>query len=82
MFTLSQITELLGWASIINIAFLLVVFFALTVMKNTITSIHSKMFGLSKSELRLIYFKYLATYKILTVVFFIAPYLALKFMGQ
>ena len=82
MFTLSQITELLGWASIINIAFLSVAFFALTVMKKTITSIHSKMFGLSKSQLHLIYFQYMANYKTLTVVFFIAPYLALKFMGQ
>jgi hypothetical protein len=82
MITLSQLTELLGWASIINIAFLFVVFFALTVMKTTVTAIHSKMFGISKSELQLIYFKYMANYKTLTFAFFVAPYLALKFMGH
>ena len=82
MITLSQLTELLGWASIINIAFLFVMFFALTVMKGTVTAIHSKMFGISKGELQLIYFKYLANYKILTVVFFVVPYLALKIMGH
>jgi hypothetical protein len=82
MMTLSQLTEFMGWASVINMGFLVVVSLALVSMKNAIASIHSKMFGIEENELVIIYFKYLASYKTLTLVFFIAPYLALKLMDQ
>lgn len=82
MITLSDITELLGWASIINICALMLATFSLTVMKRTIIAIHSKMFGLSENELLLIYVKYMANYKTLIFVFMLSPYLALKIMGH
>ena len=80
--TLSQLTELLGWASIINIGFLLAATFILVVMKGTIISIHSEILGLSEKELQTIYMKFLASYKTLTLVFIVASYLSLKIMGQ
>ena len=82
MMTISQLTELLGWASIINIGFLLAATFVVVVMKGTIISIHSKILGLGEKELQTIYLKFLANYKALTLVFIVAPYLSLKIMGQ
>jgi len=82
MITLSDITELLGWASIINICALILAAFFLTVMRGTIIAIHSKMFGLSDNDLLLIYVKYMANYKTLIFVFMLSPYLALKVMGH
>jgi len=40
------------------------------------------MFGIPEEELPMVYFKYLANYKIITFVLIVAPYLALKIMGE
>jgi hypothetical protein len=82
MMTLTQLTELLGWASVLNIGFLFFATILLVIMKPLITTLHSKIFGISKNDLSLIYFKYLANYKMLSFVFIVAPYLSLKIMGQ
>ena len=82
MITLSQLTELLGWASIINIAFLTLATISIILMREKISSIHSKMFGINKEDLSKIYFNYLANYKILSLVFCVAPYISLKIMGM
>lgn len=82
MITLSQLTELLGWASIINIAFLTLATLGIILMREKISSIHSKMFGIDKEDLSKIYFNYLANYKILSLVFCVAPYVSLKIMGM
>jgi hypothetical protein len=82
MITLSQLTELLGWASILNIGMLLFAGIILILMRSFVTGIHSKMFGIPENELSIIYFKYLANYKTLSFIFIIAPYIALKIMGQ
>ncbi len=82
MFTLSQLTELLGWVSVINIAYLLLATIIIAFMRGAISSIHSKMFRLDAKELDSKYFDFLSTYKIMTLVFIVAPYIALKIMGQ
>ena len=82
MITLTQLNELLGWAALLNISILVLATLLLSVMRTTIISIHSKMFNISENELSIIYFKYLANYKILTTVFILVPYIALKIMGQ
>jgi len=82
MITVSQLTELLGWASILNVGVLLFAGIILILMRSFTASIHSKMFGIPESELAIIYFKYLANYKSLSFVFIIAPYIALKIMGH
>lgn len=82
MITLTQLTELLGWASVLNIGILIFATLVFSIMKTTVSAIHSKMFNISENELSIIYFKYLANYKILTTVFILVPYIALKIMGQ
>jgi hypothetical protein len=82
MITISQLTELLGWASIINIAYLLLATLIFMFMRGTISSIHKKMFDINENELGSKYFDFLSIYKIVTLVFMVAPYIALKIMGQ
>lgn len=81
MMTLSELTELLGWAAIINIAYLCIASFTLVFMKGAVTSIQKKMFDLDEKELNSKYFDFLSVYKIITLVFMVAPYVALKIMG-
>ena len=82
MITLSQLTELLGWASVINITYLLFATITIAFMRGAISSIHSKIFRVDAKELDSKYFDFLSTYKIMTLVFIVAPYIALKIMGQ
>ena len=82
MITLSQLTELLGWASVINVGYLLLATLVLMFMRGTISSIHSKMLNIDEKELSSKYFDFLSNYKIVTLVFMVAPYIALKIMGQ
>tara|TARA_R110002049_G_scaffold23490_78_gene82935 strand:- start:3111 stop:3359 length:249 start_codon:yes stop_codon:yes gene_type:complete len=82
MITLADLTTLLGWASIINIGFFTFAALMLVFMRGTISSLHSKMFGIPENELALFYFRYLANFKTLLFVFSLAPYFALKLMGQ
>ena len=82
MMTLSQLTEFLGWASVINIAYLLLATIAIALMRGTISSIHSKIFSVEGKELDAMYFSFLSNYKIATLVFIVAPYISLKIMGQ
>lgn len=82
MITITQLTELLGWAAVINIAYLLLATVVLMFMRDTISSIHSKMLDIDKNTLSSKYFDFLSIYKIVTLVFIVAPYIALKIMGQ
>ena len=82
MMTTEALTELLGWASAINIAVLMFSTLMLIVMRGSITTkIHSKLFGLDEKDLGRAYFQYLAQYKIAIIVLNIAPYIALKMMA-
>lgn len=79
--TIGQLTELLGWASVLNIGYLILATILLVVFRPLMTSLHSKLFNIPENELPLIYFKFVANYKLLFVVLILAPYLSLKIMG-
>ena len=79
--TTEVLTELLGWASAINIVILVFSTLSLIAMRGAVSKIHSKLFGLDEKDLGRAYFQYLAQYKIAIIVLNIAPYVALKFMA-
>jgi hypothetical protein len=80
MMTTETLTEFFGWASVINIAVLLISSILVIVMRDPISKLHSKFFGLDQQDLGRAYFLYLAQYKIAMIVLSIAPYIALKIM--
>lgn len=79
--TTETLTELLGWASVINIALLLLTTITVIAMRGRISKIHSTLFGLDEKDLGRAYFQYIAQYKIAIIVLNIAPYIALKIMA-
>jgi len=81
MMTAEALTELLGWACVINIAILMFSTLMLIVMRGFVTKIHSKLFGLDEKDLGRAYFQYLGQYKIAIIVLNISPYIALKIMA-
>lgn len=80
--TLPQLTEFIGWMTVLNFGILIVVGLMLIVLKPVVLSVHNKIFGLSETNLTRAYFRYLANYKILIFVFNVVPYVALKIMGH
>jgi len=74
-------TSLFGWMTVINIIFLLFTTLAIIVMRERVVKIHADMFVVKESEITPIYFRYLANYKLLILVFNLAPYIALKFIA-
>lgn len=81
MFKMSTLTEFLGWSSVINICLLTMASLAVMLMRDSITKIHGKIFGLDNTDISRTYFQYIAKYKIAIVVFNPAPYVSLKIMG-
>jgi hypothetical protein len=81
MSTAAQITVFLGWTTVLHIALLCLSTLMFMLMKKTITRVHSKMFSIPESELPLVYFKFLANYKLLIWVFCLVPYISMKYMG-
>jgi len=81
MISLEQLTELLGWAALINIAYLCLATLCVTLLNGPMTKLHTKLFPISPALINEKYFDFLSYYKIVSLVFIISPYIALKIMG-
>jgi len=81
MSTAAQITEFLGWTTVLHIVLLCLSTLIFMLMRETVTRVHSKIFSIPESELPLVYFKFLAHYKLLFWVFCLVPYISMKCMG-
>ena len=76
------LAEFFGWCSVVNVAVLAVSAILLAILRNPISYLHAKMFGVSQTDLQSTYFQYLGNYKIAIFVLNIVPYLALKIMHK
>lgn len=74
---LEQLTEFFKWMTIINVG--LLVFSSITVMllKDMMSRMHTKMFGVNKEQVRITAYGYIGMFKVLVIVFNIVPYIAL-----
>ena len=79
--SVETVTTFFGWCTIINFGLLLISSIGIVAMRNTITRIHARMFGLDDATLSQLYFQYLGTFKIAAIVFSFVPYVALKLMA-
>ncbi len=78
--SIAELTTFLGWLSVINIGVLLFSTTMVVLFRDFAANIHAKMFSISKDDVPFGYFQYLAQYKTLTLIFNLAPYVALKVM--
>ena len=74
-------TAFFGWCSVINIALLLLATVFISAFNRFTKTIHTKIFHITMTELDIIYFSYLAYYKLAILIFNIVPYVALKLMA-
>ncbi len=81
MTSLTSLTEFFGWCTIINAALLILASLFISVARGWVMGIHTKMFGLSESDLPSAYVQYLGNYKIAILVLNLVPYVALKLMS-
>lgn len=78
--TIEQMTVFLGWCSAINLGLLILSTIMLVLMRDFVSQIHSRLFGVEADKLRYYYFQYLGQYKLLVLVFNVVPYIVLRVM--
>jgi hypothetical protein len=78
---LETLTGLFGWSTILGFGLLAFMTAAMTGLRSVMVGIHQKMFRLDEADLDRAYFRYLAQFKVLVIVFGLLPYLALKVVG-
>ena len=78
---LETVTTFFGWTTVINFVLLFVSSITVIAMRDRISRMHGKMFGLESADLSRAYFQYIAQYKIAIIVFSLTPYVALKLMA-
>jgi hypothetical protein len=79
---LSELKTLLGWCLIINYGILLIWFAFIMTARDWIFGIHARMFGVERDLVQAEHFKLFGQFKLLIMVFNIAPWLALLIMGH
>jgi hypothetical protein len=81
MASVELLTEIFGWCSLINMGILTFASLVVTLGRDSVASIHARMFELSDEDLSRAYIQYLAQYKIAIFIFNLTPYLALKLVA-
>ena len=75
---LELLTKLLGWIFVINLGILFFWFFIFMFAKNWIYNFHGKWFSIPVEKMDIIHYSLMGAFKLLTLGFFLAPYLALR----
>lgn len=78
--TLDTLTAFFGWCTLINYGLLIVSTIALLLFQKPIKRLHQVFFEMSDADLTRAYFRYLAQFKIIVIVFNLVPYLVLRFL--
>ncbi len=81
MNTIPVLTSFLGWCLVLNIGLLMFSTIMIMLCKTRIAKLHAKLLNMSEDALSIEYFRYLANYKVLVIVFNLAPWVALKLMS-
>lgn len=79
--SVAQLTEFLGWCTLINVVLLTLTAISVIALKGKISKIHAAMFNVDAATLPAAYFAYLATFKIAVLMLNVVPYIALKLMA-
>ena len=74
---MAVLQEFLFWCMILNIGIYFFSAIMMIVLRDFISNIHMKIFGLDAATVHKTFYNYLALYKLLIVVFNFVPWLAL-----
>ncbi|NJL23629.1 MAG: hypothetical protein HC895_27090, partial [Leptolyngbyaceae cyanobacterium SM1_3_5] len=78
--TVEFLRTLLGWSVLINWGILLFWFVAFYFLRNSMHKLHGKLFKISRKQLGAIHYLAMALYKLAIILFFLVPYLVLRFL--
>ena len=79
--TIEQLTDFFMWASIINIALMVFSTIVIIMVRPMYHRGHAKLFGVEPETINSTMYCYLAGYKMLTLVFFVVPWIALAIIS-
>ena len=79
--TFELIRATFGWCAVINIGLISSWGFMFLLIPDFVFKIHTKIFAIEKSEFIKIHYIGIAFYKVLTFVFCLVPYLAMRIVG-
>lgn len=78
---LGELKTLLGWCIVINYGVLLIWFAVVMVAGNWLYGVHARLFRIDSDDVPMQHFKLFGQFKLLVMVFNIAPWLALLILG-
>lgn len=79
---IETLREFLGWCTVVNFGLLIISSALLMALRDWVSKIHSKMFGIDEAWVRQAYFSYLANFKIAVIVLNFVPWIALNLVGS
>jgi hypothetical protein len=77
--TLETLTAVFGWMTVLNFGLLAISSLCLLAMRETIIKIHTRIMGMEEDDLNRAYLAWMSNHKLLTLVFCLVPYIALRF---
>jgi hypothetical protein len=78
MITIEILTQFFGWCAVINMSLLVITTVSIMIFEEPISKIHNKLFAINEEKLQLLYFQFIAYYKLAIIIFNLVPYFALK----
>jgi len=75
--TIEQLTEFFKWMTIINLGLFLLSFLVTSILRNTITNLHAKIFAVEAGRVSEILYILFGFYKVMIIVFCFVPFVAL-----
>ncbi|WP_170604366.1 DUF6868 family protein [Ruegeria arenilitoris] len=72
------LSAVFGWMAVLNVAVLMFTTLMMLLLQDQIADIHGRIFQMERPHVKRAYFRYLANYKVLTLIFCIVPWLALQ----
>lgn len=76
--SVEQLTSFFAWCTVINFIWMAIAAVFVMTLRDWIMDTHSRIFGIARDALPVIYMKYLAYFKIGVILFNLTPYLALR----
>lgn len=73
--------SVLGWCSLVHVGLLTVWFLVFSTAHDSMHRFHGKWFMLSAEEFDRTHYMLMGMYKLVTVLFFLVPYLVLRGLG-
>ena len=78
---IQTLTAFFMWCTILNVALLLFSSLFCICAADWAYRMHSKLFSISKETFNVVFYSFLALYKLLVIVFILIPYIALLIVG-